>query len=345
MKKENPISKYAIFIAFTLFIIGFILVVLFATISPFNDWSFNSDAGLFANYGTFIGGIVGPVLTFASILLLYKTLMSQQDAIERQEKAFQLQQSHIEKESFENTFFNLLRTQQELTLNIKSYFKYLDKSFAEINYTVNGKEFFVYSKKELEYIWESLNKTTYIGTHERDEATLYYLDEEIRKYYDPNSPEKEPDYIAEQSEKEIRHNQLLKLKNKLYNITEQQWVDIKDLGVEEKIEKIYGIFFQKYHYAIGHYFRHLYHIIKFVKDYKPKDGIDKDINKKYINFIQAQMSSFEMMLLFYNSMSFPNLKMLLIEYDFLENLAEEDLVTKEHNCIVGINLKSRKSLL
>ena len=345
MRKENVISRISISIAFTLFFIGFILVILFAVIPPFNDWSFEPDAGLFANYGTFIGGMVGPILTFASVLLLYKTLISQQDAIERQEQAFLLQQSNIEKESFENTFFNLLRTQQELTQNIKAYFKYLDKKFSEVNYTINGKEFFDFSKKELEYIWESLNKTTYLGTHINDEETLHYLEEEIMSYYDPSSPDYEPDYLAEQHEKEIRYRELLKFKNKFYNITEQQWTAIKDLSIEEKIEKTYGIFFQKYHYAIGHYFRHLYHIIKFVKDYKPKHGIDNDINMKYVNFIQAQMSSFEMMLLFYNSMSFPNLKKLLIEYDFLENLAEEDLVIKEHNCIEGINLKSRKNLL
>ena len=58
-----------------------------------------------------------------------------------------------------------------------------------------------------------------------------------------------------------------------------------------------------------------------------------------------QMSSFEMMLLFYNSVSFPKLLSLIIEYNFLENLAIEDLVDISHNCIEGINLKSRENLI
>ena len=69
------------------------------------------------------------------------------------------------------------------------------------------------------------------------------------------------------------------------------------------------------------------------------------MSKKYIDFIQAQMSSYEMMLLFYNAISFPKLLKLLIEYNFLENLAVEDLIVISHNCIEGINLKKRKTLL
>lgn len=345
MKNENIISKHAISIVLTLFIVGFIIVVLFTLISPFNDWSFNSNSDLFAKYGTFVGGVVGPILSFASILLLYKTLISQQQSIEKQDIAFQLQQSNIEKVSFENTFFNLLKTQQELTLNIKSYFNYLELDFSKGVYTIEGKEFFANSKNELAFIWSSLNSHSYMGMNQDDEESIYLLNEQILKCYDPSNPEKEPDHIAEEIEKKIRNNELIRYKNRIYNITEKQWTEISVLGVEDKIEKTYSIFFQKYHYAIGHYFRHLYHIIKFVKDFKPKYGIDKNINKKYIDFIQAQMSSFEMMLLFYNSISFSKLQTLLIEFNFLENLAEEDLIVTTHNCIDGIVLKKRKDLL
>ena len=69
------------------------------------------------------------------------------------------------------------------------------------------------------------------------------------------------------------------------------------------------------------------------------------MSKRYIDFIQAQMSSYEMMLLFYNAISFPKLLKLLIDYNFLENLAVEDLIDKSHNCIDGIKLKTRKKLL
>jgi len=67
--------------------------------------------------------------------------------------------------------------------------------------------------------------------------------------------------------------------------------------------------------------------------------------QKYVSFVQAQMSSFELMLLFYNALSFPKMLKLVKTYNFLENLAIEDLIDVSHNCIDGINLKSRKDLI
>jgi len=343
--KENIISKNAIKFAFILIIIGFTIIIGFAISKPFNDWSFELNSDLFAKYGSFIGGLISPIFSFAAILLLYKTLISQQDATEKQDNGFKLQLGVLEKESFENTFFNLLKTQQELSIGIKSYFDYLNRDFSKGVYTIQGKEFFAYSKTELAYIWTSLNSASYLGMHQDDEESIYFLEEEITKYYDPSSGFQCPPEIAEENEKTIRKNELIRYKNKIYNITEKQWLEINSLTIDKKIEKTYSIFFQKYHYATGHYFRHLYHMMKFAKDFKPQYGIDKNINKKYVDFIQAQMSSYELMLLFYNAISFPKLLTLLVEYNFLENLAEEDLITITHNCIDGIKLKSRKELL
>jgi hypothetical protein len=69
------------------------------------------------------------------------------------------------------------------------------------------------------------------------------------------------------------------------------------------------------------------------------------INTKYSDFIQAQMSSFEMMLLYYNALAFPKMLELLKKSNFLENLAEEDLISESHNCVDGIKLKKRSDLL
>jgi len=48
---------------------------------------------------------------------------------------------------------------------------------------------------------------------------------------------------------------------------------------------------------------------------------------------------------FYNSLSFPKSLILVKKYNVLENLAIEDLIDQSHNCIEGINLKNRRSLL
>ena len=67
----------------------------------------------------------------------------------------------------------------------------------------------------------------------------------------------------------------------------------------------------------------------------------RDKYKMYAQFIQAQMSSEELLMLFYNSFCFPKTKELIIKYNLLENLNIENLIKPEHNCIEGFALKHR----
>lgn len=343
--KENVLSKNAIKIAIFLLTIGLLTILLFGLFKPFNDWSFMPSSDLFGQYGDFIGGFVGTIFSLVAILLLYKTLIAQQNSIVKQDEAINIQRSAFEIELFETTFFNLLKTQQELTDGIKAYFRSLDDNFTTITTTVLGREFFAYSKPELKKIWLSIESENYLGTFDDDEDYLMYINQEIEEYYNPNSPNYCHPNDAKIEENRIRDNERLRYVNKFYQITKERWTEIKYLPINKRIEAVYGLYFQRYHYAIGHYFRHLYHIIKFAKEFKPATEQHKDINKKYIDFIQAQMSSFELMLLFYNALAFPKLLDLLKEFNFLENLAEEDLIDISHNNIDGIKLKNRMDLL
>lgn len=344
-KEENFILKNAIRIAVILLIIGSLTIILFATLKPFNDWSFMVNSELFGRYGDFIGGFVGSIFSLVAILLLYKTLKAQQSSIVKQDDALKLQQLAFEIELFETTFFNLLKTQQEITDGIKAYFYSLNNNFLTVTTTVQGREFFAYSKVEMRKIWLSIESEEYLGIFDDGEEYLYYVSQEIEEYFNPNSPNYCRPEDAKIEEMKIRNKEKLRYANKYYGLSKQKWSEIKYLPTNKRIESVYALFFQRYHYAIGHFFRHLYHIIKYSKEFNPKSELHKDLNKKYVDFIQAQMSSFEMMLLFYNSLSFPRLLELIKEFNFLENLAEEDLIDISHNCIDGIKLKRRKELL
>ncbi len=59
----------------------------------------------------------------------------------------------------------------------------------------------------------------------------------------------------------------------------------------------YDLFYIEHQHEIGHYFRLMYNIIKLVSR---TDGIDK---RFYTNLVRAQLSSAELMLLFYNCLS------------------------------------------
>ena len=77
----------------------------------------------------------------------------------------------------------------------------------------------------------------------------------------------------------------------------------------------------------GHYFRNLYNIMKFIKN-------STITNKKlYTNIIRAQLSSYELVLLFYNCLSEvgnQKFKPLVEEFALLKNMDFKDLIDPEH---------------
>lgn len=73
--------------------------------------------------------------------------------------------------------------------------------------------------------------------------------------------------------------------------------------------------------SFGHYFRHLYHLIKFIDDSEISE------KNKYVSLIQSQMSNEELYLLFFNALSnygYPKLYRLVSKYSLVENLYYHD---------------------
>lgn len=74
--------------------------------------------------------------------------------------------------------------------------------------------------------------------------------------------------------------------------------------------------------SIGHYYRNLYNIVRFVKD--------SDIDDKwfYIRVVRAQLSVYELSLLFYNCLSVhgKGSKPLVEEFTLLKTIDDRDLI-------------------
>jgi hypothetical protein len=88
-------------------------------------------------------------------------------------------------------------------------------------------------------------------------------------------------------------------------------------------QAVYKSFYDNHQAEIGHYFRHLYHIVKFA-DEAPIDG-----KKKYVSLIRAQLSGYEHLLLFYNGLSeygIQKFKPLIEKYSLLENMPQSKLL-------------------
>src|SRR5688572_8325426 len=65
----------------------------------------------------------------------------------------------------------------------------------------------------------------------------------------------------------------------------------------KRIKAAYETFFQQHGNRVGHYFRNLYNTVKYVDRTAPRD------KQLYLNILRAQLSSTELLLLFYNCLT------------------------------------------
>lgn len=117
-----------------------------------------------------------------------------------------------------------------------------------------------------------------------------------------------------------------------------------DAPNRRKMEIAYDKFFVQ-HQELGNYFRHLYHILKFINDEEQemlsqvtesdqKEHI-KEWFKNYADMLQATLSADELLIAYYNSASFPNARDLFKKYRFVENLTKEKLFDRERDVMEG----------
>jgi hypothetical protein len=96
---------------------------------------------------------------------------------------------------------------------------------------------------------------------------------------------------------------------------------------EELAVGCYETVFDEQPEVLGHYFRNLYHIIKFVDESRVPD------KKRYTSIVRAQLSSYEHIMLHYNGISTygeAKFKRLIEEYALLENMGPGLLMNPKH---------------
>ncbi len=91
----------------------------------------------------------------------------------------------------------------------------------------------------------------------------------------------------------------------------------------ERIRRTYHTFFEANQAEVGHYFRSLYNIVKLV------DQSELEDKRLYTNLVRAQLSSLELILLFYNCLSDlgrEKFKPLIEEYALLKTVPRKRLL-------------------
>lgn len=96
---------------------------------------------------------------------------------------------------------------------------------------------------------------------------------------------------------------------------------IAESGLTSYEEVVNGVF--------DHYFRYLYRILKFIDE---TELIDENQKYRYSSMFRAQLSEFELVLIYYNGLSSvgkDKLKPLLEKYSILKNIRKDDLAFKK----------------
>lgn len=128
-------------------------------------------------------------------------------------------------------------------------------------------------------------------------------------------------------------NELAPMVNKVDDISNY-------LACQKEISAVYLKVYERIADQLGHYFRHLYHIVKYTDESDVKD------KKKYIDIVQAQMNNNELYCVFYNSISDLGIKRLLPllkEYQFFENITSKNRAFDLHASLfyTETNFKSK----
>lgn len=233
--------------------LGLLLVVAIIYLLNFASYPISKDTDNWGQFGAYIGGVAGVFLTLLTIILLIKTLDSQN--------------KNATINQFESSFFELLRLHKEITDRIigEVHIK-VEKSGIDEQDTHKGLKFF---KK---------------------------LSEKIELHYDVNL-----DNILNRISNDSSYEELLESKQKM----------------QQEIDNYYNELYSGKESELGHYFRSLYHLIKFVND----SSIEN--KRRYIDLIQAYLTDAELHCTFYNGIAIfgrERFKPLLDSYSFLENI-------------------------
>lgn len=134
-----------------------------------------------------------------------------------------------------------------------------------------------------------------------------------------------------------------------YGLTDEVMANYTQANNEGQMKIAYKQFFDA-HLETGNYFRHLYHILKFISAEKTDalKGVSGENEKAeiakrykgYADLLQATLSVEELKMAYYNCAAFDNAKELFKEFQFVENLTKGNLIRPEKDLMDGFIIKN-----
>jgi hypothetical protein len=293
----------------TLLISAFVLLI-FSIFAPFiftrNSASSDFDFSLTGQIGDTIGGIMNPFVAIAGVIVTglafyvqYKANKQQRELFLKEQKQSNSQlQKQIDNQNkqnqiqlFESQFYEMLKLHREnvTEMRINGYDFEEDKQLKRFEKTTEGRKIFVTMKSEFESIlalYTKDNKLTQSGFHKCYKLFFSGLNE-----YEQEFPE---DEIFVGLLKKARKQHQNPKKGIKKNWERKEF--IKDVNLNFNYKPFSG-----HSSRLGHYFRHLYLIVKSIANSELIEDYDEKM--KYLRILRAQLSNHEQILMFYNWLS------------------------------------------
>lgn len=266
---NNKVPFWIIAVGCVSLIIGLVAVLIYKnTFGP--NLSIRHE--VWAQFGDFIGGLLNPIFAFFALIALLYTIHLQSTELrnssaqlKKSAKALEYQNNVLKKQSFESTFFQLLRLYNEIVDELK------------VSSTSYGPSI----------------KATRVNHENR--AALEHLSIVLKEKY----------------------------------IEKVRRGDYHDVSTVDAIDEEYEKFYAQYGQYLGHYFRTMYNILKFI-DLTDIPDSEKQV---YSNFLRAQLSKHELALLLYNCVSrYGRRKMLPLvrKFNVIKHIEEDSISSLNH---------------
>lgn len=298
-------AKISLIGAFLLVVISFAAPFILTRKSINEDFDFRATGQI----GDTVGGLMNPFIALAGVIITglafyiqYKANQQQRELFEEEQKAnkddlqrqIDSQNKQNQLQQFESQFYEMIKLHREnvTEMHIHGYdFQDTSGSLMKMEKITEGRKVFVTMKTELECIL-TLYKSLFgdLNAEGYNKSYLLFFSglDEFKKKYPSDTT------FIELLEKARRRHSNPDTKAIKTNKERKEFSSSCKLNFNYKP-------FSGHASRLGHYFRHLYLIVKSVV--KSEIITDYDNKMKYLRLLRAQLSNHEQILLFYNWLS------------------------------------------
>jgi hypothetical protein len=304
---------------------GVWIVLLIGCIALFIlPWLFTRNWGLpsFSETGSIgdtVNGIATPFIAIAAAILTFVAFWVQYQSNLNQVRQFRKQDLDTQVQRFESRFFELIKLHRDnvAEINIENKIKGR-KAFSRFYYELR----YIYVQLELNYeSSQELTKSNIVSKHELTNIAFllffFGVGENSNKMHNIFFKRYEDCIFLKNTIKDLETE-----RNKYNKAGSNSELNIPDKkGKDDFVFVVNYKPFNGHGGKLGHYFRHLFHIVKFVDEQSDRVIKNKD---EYLKVLRAQLSNFEQLLLYYNSISVLgsnwNINRYISKYKMIKNI-------------------------